>query len=54
MDAFPRITIIAGYKEYDLSVHEHQISDPEIDWLAHKISEWSGVSITRERGLPIE
>jgi serine/threonine protein kinase len=49
MDTLPTITILAEHQKYELSVHEHQLIDPEIDWLAHEISEWSGVPIISER-----
>lgn len=41
----PKLTIFAAKQKYELAVNE-TLTDPEIDWLAHKLSEWSGVPIT--------
>jgi len=46
------ITIIAKQKNhvltYVLSANIERLVEPEMDWLAHEISEWSGVPITDE------
>lgn len=41
------ITIVAQ-GEHKFSVYH--LSDPEMEWLAHEISEWSGVPITVKYG----
>jgi serine/threonine protein kinase len=43
----PTITIVAQ-GEHKFSVYH--LSDPEMEWLAHEISEWSGVPITVKYG----
>jgi hypothetical protein len=43
-----RVTIIAAQQKYEVSKAYEGLVEPEIDWLAHELSEWSGVPITVE------
>ncbi len=45
---YEKITIIAAQKQYVLSAYYEGLVEPEMEWLAHEISEWSGVPITIE------
>jgi hypothetical protein len=45
-DTASKITIFAEQQAYELTAW--QLTDPEIDWLANELSEWSGVPITVE------
>ena len=40
----PKIKIFANQENHEISAYH--LTDPEIDWLAHELSEWSGVPIT--------
>ena len=45
---YETITIIDPQQEYVLSAYSEGLVEPEMEWLAHEISEWSGVPITIE------
>ena len=45
---YQTITIIDPQQEYVLSAYSEGLVEPEMEWLAHEISEWSGVPITIE------
>lgn len=42
----PKLRIWAGVRMYELS--DYRLSDPEIEWLAHELSEWLGLPLSRE------
>ncbi|MFP4412840.1 serine/threonine protein kinase [Coleofasciculus sp.] len=44
--SYPRITILAGQRKYEVSTASEGLVEPEMNWLAHELSEWSGVPIT--------
>ena len=52
----PRIVIWAGLKKYEFGVSHFwenwkvisYVTAPEIDWIAHELSDWLGLPITRE------
>lgn len=43
---YPKITILVRQQKDTISIDYNQLTDPEIDWLAHELSEWSDVPIT--------
>ena len=43
----PQINVWAGTHKYELSGNG-LLSEPELDWLAHELSDWLGIPITRE------
>ncbi|MEQ9484727.1 serine/threonine protein kinase [Coleofasciculus sp. F4-SAH-05] len=45
---YQTITIIDPQQEYVLSAYSEGLVEPEMEWLAHELSEWSGVPITIE------
>ncbi|MEQ8463585.1 serine/threonine protein kinase [Coleofasciculus sp. E1-EBD-02] len=46
----PTIIILAEQQNHALSAAFLELVEPEMEWLAHEISEWSGVPITVEDG----
>lgn len=44
--SYPSITILAGQRKYEISTASEGLVEPEMNWLAHELSEWSGVPIT--------
>ncbi len=47
----PSVTIWAGSKKYEILTYEFDwfpVTPPELDWLAHELSDWLGLPITRE------
>lgn len=44
----PELNIWVGTRKYELSGGNGRLSEPELDWLAHELSEWLGMPIATE------
>jgi serine/threonine protein kinase len=58
----PQLIIWAGVQKYQLGIKSQNnligfyssITEPELEWLAHELSEWLGIPITKEELPPAE
>ena len=48
-EILPHLIIFAGKQQYIIDSSKGVDSEPEIEWLAHELSDWLGLPITEER-----